>query len=843
MSPSERPAPRRRLGSLAISLVVFLGTAGSATAAEPDTTPPRTYFEQLAARIGWDWVYAQFRVVPDEPDATFECKLDAADWMACVSPWQIEGLAEGPHDVAVRATDAAGNTDPSPEVQSFFVDLSGPIGQVSINAGASVTSRHQVHLSMSNSDENDTLHIRISNQPDVDGDGRLIDAWDGYEWQLKNGGYGWDLADPTYGGTGAGGTKTVYMQFFDLFERPGPVTTDSIVVEPGVTPVIVRIAATENPADVGGLVGVRATVEAADGANLRDGYFTLGGCDDGTPQHPGRGPRVTLECWTRKLPAGTHRFSASFQGSSELEDSLKSIDVTVGPSVDPSPPRISINQQGPIDDGDPTETFSIHSWEAVVFQCRLDDAAWEPCGPDWTVDRPVPGVHVVQARGRDQAGTWSVVPGVLLWRLGPPPLGGFSVDDTNIRAGFPTRFSVLSLTIDPPPFSPTAVRISSSREVDEQGRLVRAIQLDDPARTTIDWDLKDSATGGYAGDGYRYLGVQWQRPDGTWEIPWTGKILLDQTLPTLEIVLNGNAPFVAEDEVMILAKSTESDTIRVEYSTDRSRLEGDSPGGTVGDGLHWKVGDTAPGTVSTHTIYGRARDLAGNLSRIASATITIDRTSPEGRLLAPAFVVGSRVSSDGIKVVVGGTAKDTGSGVSRTSLQEAVGSMAFAAVSTATGSKVKVSRSLGTDESRAYRVRASDRVGHIGPWRLGPALRPAVRDEQTSSIVYGSGWKRVKAHPTVGSTVMRSPKEGARLDFRFTGRAVALVAPMRSSLGRAKVYLDGEYVTTVDLRSSSAKTQRVVFADRWSSSGNHRLTVKVVGTGRPFVVDAFVVLP
>ncbi len=58
------------------------------------------------------------------------------------------------------------------------------------------------------------------------------------------------------------------------------------------------------------------------------------------------------------------------------------------------------------------------------------------------------------------------------------------------------------------------------------------------------------------------------------------------------------------------------------------------------------------------------------------------------------------------------------------------------------------------------------------------------------------------------------------------------------------MYVDGTYVQTVDLYSSSTLSRQVVFSKSWATSGSHTLEVRVLGTsGRPRVdVDAFVVL-
>ncbi|GAB3831582.1 right-handed parallel beta-helix repeat-containing protein [Kribbella italica] len=47
----------------------------------------------------------------NDPYATFECSLDNAAFETCESPYQIQGLEPGPHQLRVRATDLSGNTE------------------------------------------------------------------------------------------------------------------------------------------------------------------------------------------------------------------------------------------------------------------------------------------------------------------------------------------------------------------------------------------------------------------------------------------------------------------------------------------------------------------------------------------------------------------------------------------------------------------------------------------------------------------------------------------------------------------------------------------------------------
>ena len=77
-----------------------------------DTTAPNTKRVKGPPRKGGPRL-AKFVFTSTEPGSTFECKLDKAPYKRCRSPFKRK-VSYGKHTLLVRATDAAGNTDPTP---------------------------------------------------------------------------------------------------------------------------------------------------------------------------------------------------------------------------------------------------------------------------------------------------------------------------------------------------------------------------------------------------------------------------------------------------------------------------------------------------------------------------------------------------------------------------------------------------------------------------------------------------------------------------------------------------------------------------------------------------------
>ncbi|MEO3924804.1 right-handed parallel beta-helix repeat-containing protein [Micromonosporaceae bacterium B7E4] len=92
----------------------------SVSPAPADTTPPETTIDTApdASTVSTD---ASFGFSASEPDSTFECSLDGAAFAPCTSTRHYVGLWATNHEFRVRATDPAGNTDPTPAAHGWTI--------------------------------------------------------------------------------------------------------------------------------------------------------------------------------------------------------------------------------------------------------------------------------------------------------------------------------------------------------------------------------------------------------------------------------------------------------------------------------------------------------------------------------------------------------------------------------------------------------------------------------------------------------------------------------------------------------------------------------------------------
>ena len=91
---------------------------------------------------------------------TYGCSLDSAASVACTSPYQLTGVADGPHSLTVSASDGAGNAA-QPAVALWTVDTTAPAAPTVATGPASPTNQTTADLAVGNLDGFSTLQCRL----------------------------------------------------------------------------------------------------------------------------------------------------------------------------------------------------------------------------------------------------------------------------------------------------------------------------------------------------------------------------------------------------------------------------------------------------------------------------------------------------------------------------------------------------------------------------------------------------------------------------------------------------------------------------------------------------------
>jgi hypothetical protein len=121
------------------------------------------------------------------------------------------------------------------------------------------------------------------------------------------------------------------------------------------------------------------------------------------------------------------------------------------------------------------------------------------------------------------------------------------------------------------------------------------------------------------------------------------------------------------------------------------------------------------------------------------------------------------------------------------------------------------------------------------------STRVRLIGDRSTSIDYDGRWRIARHDGYRGDTVRYATGRGASATLTFTGRGVTWYGPTGPTRGRAKVYIDGRLVRTVDLRRPAFHVRSTVFAKRWSTARKHTVRIVVLGTsGRAMVaIDDF----
>ena len=202
-------------------------------------------------------------------------------------------------------------------------------------------------------------------------------------------------------------------------------------------------------------------------------------------------------------------------------------------------------------------------------------------------------------------------------------------------------------------------------------------------------------------------------------------------------------------------------------------------------------------------------------------------------------IIGSTVSA----IVSWPAATDDQSGVVSYSVRRKVGTGSFTTVDSVVTERLKkVAMTFNTVTQ--FAIAGRDGAGNLGAQAASPAVKATLLQDGTSLARYTGSWSTTRSSTASNGAMHTSTRAGASVEFRRDARAIAIVGRQGPTSGKARVYVDGVYVQTIDLYRSNARSKVVLFSRSWSTPGVHSVKLIVSGTsGRPRVdIDAFPVI-
>jgi hypothetical protein len=115
----------------------------------------------------------------------------------------------------------------------------------------------------------------------------------------------------------------------------------------------------------------------------------------------------------------------------------------------------------------------------------------------------------------------------------------------------------------------------------------------------------------------------------------------------------------------------------------------------------------------------------------------------------------------------------------------------------------------------------------------GAGSRPAsirILNERSPAVSYRGSWRTAHHGGYGGDAVRYAQSRGASATVSFAGRGITWYGPTGPTRGKARIYVDGHYVKTVNLRRPSFDPRAALFRTSWKAGGDHSLKIVVVGT-------------
>ena len=303
-------------------------------------------------------------------------------------------MTVGEHTFAVRATDAAGNTDATPASDTWTVqapiapapqaDTTPP--ETSITAQPPVTtSETSASLSFTSSESGSTFACQL----------------DGASWASCS-------SPKAYSGLATG------EHTFAVRATDGAGNTDAT---PASVTWSVQASADTTPPETS------ITAKPPTSTTETTAGFSFSSSETGSTFACRLDGASWTSCSSPKsysgMAVGVHTFAVrATDGAGNTDATPASVSWTVQPPVDTTPPETSITSQPPASTTETSASFAFASSESgSTFACQLDGASWASCSSPKAYSGLATGEHTFAVRATDGAGNTDATPATGSWSV------------------------------------------------------------------------------------------------------------------------------------------------------------------------------------------------------------------------------------------------------------------------------------------------------------------------------------------------------------------------------------------------------------------------------------------
>lgn len=489
-----------------------------------DLTPPETSITAPPPSLG-NSPSAHFEFASSEANSTFQCALDQGAAQPCTSPFDLT-VSEGVHTLAVAASDASGNADPTPATASWTVDLTPP--ETAITRSPPVfDNSSDVELEF-NSEANATFECRK----------------DGAAWAA--------CASPAAMTGLSDGAHTFEVRALDA--------AGNVDLTPASTAWTTDTSTPDTEIDSGpqGAVSdLSATFEfhspnAGANATFRCSLDSAAPATCTSPVH------------YEALSEAAHQFTVQVTNAAGTSDPTPATRAWV---VDRTPPTVAFTggPSGPTRVAAPTFPFTVGG-SPVAVECQVDSGAYAACASPFAPASLSDGAHAVRVRATDAAGN--------------------SASDTR---SFTVDTQAPTAIIDAPtPANPTASTSATFAFHSPDASAAFTCSLDGAAWAACTSGRSYSALAGGAGTAHSFS-VRATDPAGNTGLAATFTWTVDTEAPAVSFTSGPADPTPTNDATPAFSFETSGAPARVECQLDGAAFAACSSPFTapaLGDGQH-----------------------------------------------------------------------------------------------------------------------------------------------------------------------------------------------------------------------------------------------------------------